>query len=181
MQMFAIDPRTRSVLAGAALIAYAGAFRAGPTTAHDAIAAAPVARSTSPEPVTDSPADVVPRRDPFAGGPPAAAGGQAPPTVAHVALPPIPPALRALPPNAGAGEAFPFGSPERVTAIVTGGRPFALIDDGSTTRLVGSGDLVDGERVVAIDVRGVHLDGGTTLSVANGPLFSQPGAGGRRP
>jgi hypothetical protein len=86
-------------------------------------------------------------------------------------LPPIPAALRALPPNAGAPNgAFPFAAGPRTTAtvsaVITGPHPFALVDDGGATRMLTIGDRIAGEQVVAIDATGVRLSSGTVLRVA---------------
>ena len=144
--MFAIDRRTRIGLACAALIAFSGAVRAVPTTAHDGIVEAPVAVTTQPMPKADRIIAVLPRRDPFTGGPPSAVERSTAPGTVAPTLPTIPAVLGALPANAGAGGTpFPFAPAgpgnrnERVTAIVTGEHAFALIDDGSTTRLVSAG------------------------------------------
>jgi hypothetical protein len=180
--MFAIDRRTRAAVACAALMTFAGALRVAPTTAHDETAptrqAVPPQATPKPERVTA----VLPRRDPFAGGPSPAGASATPAAVVQATLPAIPAVLSALPPNAGAGGAsFPFAPAEHVSAVVTGSHPFALIDDGSTTRLVSPGDRFDGERIVAIDGAGVHLETGTTLSTMSRPSFLQTTTGGRHP
>ncbi len=53
----------------------------------------------------------------------------------------------------------------RVTAVVTGPHPYALVEEPGGTRIVAPGDTVDGERVAAITTAGVHLAHGTTLTV----------------
>ena len=95
-------------------------------------------------------------------------------------LPQIPAALRALPPNAGAGDgAFPFAAAApriaaTVTAVITGPQPFALVDEAGTTRMLTIGDRIDGQPIVAIDANGVRLSGGTTLAVARPSEAVQP-------
>lgn len=170
--MLALDRTSRVALAGAALLAYAGAFSTEPTTASvDTVARAAVSTARAHQAVRL--VAVVPRRDPFAEGMPAAVHvATARPVAIPPLLPPIPPSLGPLPPNAGAGGApFPFSQGEHVSAVVTGARPFALIDGGSTTQLVTVGDRYDGERIVAIDTSGVHLQSGVTLPVAQRSSF----------
>lgn len=79
----------------------------------------------------------------------------------------------ALPPNRGAAgtplQGGAFETP-RVTAVVTGALPRALIDDGTQVRVVAVGDMLAGSRVIAIDQSGVHLQTGAVLSVAEDRL-----------
>jgi hypothetical protein len=176
--MFALDAGSRTALAAAAFAAFGAAFVTTPMTARgDAGIVAGSAPSVQSLPQAARLPDVPPRRDPFAGGDaPAARRGtappQAPPTMpALQPLPPIPAALRALPPNAGAPDgAFPFATGPRTTAtvsaVITGPHPFALVDDGGTTRMLTIGDRIAGEQVVAIDATGVRLSSGTVLRVA---------------
>lgn len=104
---------------------------------------------------------VMPRRDPFAGGAPLVRrplAASVPPLVAPIAgrapaEPPSPPSMPAAP---------------RVTAIVTGERSYALVEDAGRTRVVTAGDRLSGQRIAWIAIDGVHLAGGATLSVAPG-------------
>ena len=93
----------------------------------------------------------------------------------------IPRALGPLPPNAGAMNAqLPFvAQTARVTAVVTGAHPFALVEDAGTTRLVTVGDRIAGELIAAIDGRGVRLANGRLLAVAPAATPVNPGSGGR--
>ncbi|HWT06909.1 MAG TPA: hypothetical protein VN224_14190 [Xanthomonadales bacterium] len=195
--MFALDAASRTVLAAAAFAAFGAAFVTTPIVARgEAGVVADPTPSVVQLPARTAPADVVPRRDPFAGGDtPAArpaAASQAP--VATAAIPPlpqIPAALRPLPPNAGAGDAsFPFATAARtsaaVTAVITGPHPFALVDEGGTTRVLTVGSRIDGDQIVAIDAGGVQLSGGTKLAVARAsesgtplPAHARPVLGGR--
>ncbi len=52
-----------------------------------------------------------------------------------------------------------------VKAIVSGTSPRALIDDGSQVRVIGVGDTIGGERVLAIDRAGVRLQNGKVLAL----------------
>ncbi len=54
----------------------------------------------------------------------------------------------------------------RVTAIITGAHPSALVDENGTARIITVGDTFAGARVTRIDVRGVRLGNGFTLAVA---------------
>jgi hypothetical protein len=174
--MLALDLTSRAALAGAALLAYAGAFSTAPTTASvDTVARAAVSTAKAPQAVRLI--VVVPHRDPFAGGMPTAVHIVMAPIATPPPFPAIPPSLGPLPPNAGArGAPFPFSPAEHVSAVVTGARPFALIDGGSTTQLVTVGDRYEGERIVAIDTGGVHLQSGVTLPVAQRSSFTPSNA-----
>jgi hypothetical protein len=175
--MFALDAGSRTALAAAAFAAFGAAFVTTPIVARGdaAVVAIPIP-SVAPLPAQAALADIVPRRDPFAGGdaPAARPSPASPESIAMPALPmlpQIPAALRPLPPNAGAGDtAFPFAGGPRtsavVTAVITGPHPFALIDEGGATRVLTIGDRIDGEPIAAIDADGVHLSGGTLLAVA---------------
>jgi len=55
------------------------------------------------------------------------------------------------------------GTMPRVTAIVTGPAPRALIDDGLHVRVVGIGDPLDGSHVAHIERAGVRLANGTLV------------------
>ncbi len=176
--MFALDAASRAALAAFAFAAFGAAFVTTPIVARSdgGVIAVPTP-SVVALPASAATADVVPRRDPFAGGdgPPVrtdAAAPQGPSAVPPVpAMPQIPAALRALPPNAGAADtAFPFATGARsgvtVTAVITGPRPFALVDESGTTHVLTVGDRIDGDLIVAIGADGVRLSGGTMLAVA---------------
>ncbi len=177
--MFALDGRSRALCACAAFAAFAGAFVTAPFAARgasgfdgSALPRAAVTASAAPFAV------VLPRRDPFAGessaAPSQATGnadtGTARTPVSTPAVPPfpqIPAAIQALPPNAGAsGTVPPFPAAARVTAVITGAHPFALVDEAGTTRLVTLGDRVGGNAVTAIGSGGVRLADGSTLPLA---------------
>jgi hypothetical protein len=170
--MFALDRYSRTLLAAAAFAAFAGAFVTAPFVARgaagdDVVRAAPATPASTPATF----AVVLPRRDPFAGEPPAVHPSNAP-------MPPlseIPAAIRPLPPNAGASySVLPFAAPLRITAVVTGAHPFALVDEGGTTRVVTIGDRIDDVAIIAITTSGVRLVGGATLPVAPAPSTGLP-------
>ena len=56
----------------------------------------------------------------------------------------------------------------RLRAIVAGRDPLALIDDGSS-RIVRSGDTVQGVRIIAIDGDSVHLADGRAIRMDESP------------
>ena len=178
--MFALGPCSRGACAGAALAAFAAAFAAAPLVARGSARTAAIPAAPSPSPPPAPFAIVLPRRDPFAGG-----------------VPPLRRAVQALG-NASApaartayaapGFALPFavpGSPgllvpgaplsapsqpgPRVTAVVTGAHPSALVEEGAGTRVVTVGDALAGDRVRAIAVDGVRLEHGALLPL--GPLL----------
>lgn len=184
--MFALDAASRAALAAIAFAAFGAAFVTTPIVARGDAGVITVPTPTVIAlPTSTAVADVVPRRDPFAGGDKPAARSNAPPPQMRTALPPsptlpqIPAALRALPPNAGAGDtAFPFATGARtgavVTAVITGPHPFALVDEAGATRVLTIGDRIDGDLIVAIGADGVRLSGGTMLAVARASETGSP-------
>ncbi|HTD36019.1 MAG TPA: hypothetical protein VK669_00790 [Candidatus Limnocylindrales bacterium] len=194
---------SRAVLAVAAFTSFAGAFVTAPIAARGAgDTPAAVVPLATPAAAPRALIVVVPRRDPFAGAPPADArrgSAVATPAMSSAApersgdmperIMPLPSSLGPLPPNAGAGEAArPFAipapapaqrPPARVTAVITGTHPFALIDEGGTTRLVTLGDRIGEDAVAAISGTGVRLANGRTLPLAPDPTSLPPAHGDR--
>jgi hypothetical protein len=191
------------LLAFAAFAAFAGSFVTTPIVARGAAGShpmnTPVVRAL---PAPSIAGVVLPRRDPFTGDPSRAVAATplasvpnaASTSVASPAMPvfsAIPPALRPLPPNDGvASAAPPFGRPPsalpaliattaRVTAVVTGARPFALVDEAGTTRLVTVGDRIAGETIAAITADGIRLARGAVLAVAPVSSPNRSDSGGR--
>ena len=152
--MFALSRGKRGRLAVAALVFIAAGVETMPLRVRsESGSAAAVARN----PVARAPATafvaVMPRRDPFAGGALSVArpvAVSAAPLGAMLAAGPVP----VIPP------APPLIVPARVTAIVTGARSFALVEDAGSTRVVTAGESLSGERIVAIRTDGVHLANG---------------------
>ena len=69
-----------------------------------------------------------------------------------------------LPPNAGAGEDSPApGSAVAVRAVVLGSQSRALVDFGSTVRVMAVGDVLSGAAIASIDGEGVTLSNGTHI------------------
>ena len=185
--MFALDRTSRTLLATSAFAAFTGAFVSAPFVARGA-ADDHVVRTAPATPAATAGAFalVLPRRDPFAGDPPAT-HPSSPPMAPIEAMPPIsdiPAAIRPLPANAGAsGFALPFtppsstsitSSPPRITAVVTGAHPFALVDEGETTRVVTVGDRIQGVTIVGITIGGIRLSDGTRLSIEAAPFTGLP-------
>jgi hypothetical protein len=139
------------------LLAFAAAIARDPIAANNApttpVPQQPIVLATPP-PL----APAAPRRDPFEGD---AAGVGPGPNATPPALPAPPP----LPVPLGSA---PLGAPgaERVAAIATGARPYALVASGDRTRVVTIGDRVDGASITAIAIDGVRLSDGRTLTIA---------------
>jgi hypothetical protein len=106
--------------------------------------------------------DVIPQRNPFANDPSVPARvSSAPPNLSS--------------PGAGIdvhlGDAHARGSASdldnapRVTATVTGARPFAMIVDAGGSHIVTVGDALAGTTIAAIDAAGVRLRDGAVLTL----------------
>ncbi len=184
--MLRLGPRSRGALAVAGLTAFASAYAATPLVAGEVVAPLaidpPVSLSLKPAPARSIAAAITPRRDPFAGIPealgaspvPNAAPGAGQPAAVPT-LPPLPSlpalpdaigAIGVLPANAGAGLGLPPSEPLRVTAVITGAHPSAIVEDRNGTRLVTVGDAVGDDHVDAIDAAGVHAAHGTVYPVS---------------
>lgn len=103
---------------------------------------------------------VAPRRDPFAGG-----VDPAPPPVPRSApaFRPLPPLPRAVPLLAPTGGHAAPGPAARVTAIVTGAHPSAIVETDGGSVLVTPGSRLRDEEVLEIDGDGVRLASGVLL------------------
>jgi hypothetical protein len=167
----------RALLAASAFGLFACAFAGVPLGARGAAGIEPALPSLPPARGPAPPPAVLPHRDPFAGGEPTVRAAVT--TLAATTVPavPIPAALAALPPNAGAGVGpFPLSAELHVRAVATGTRPFALVEDAGTTRLVTVGDAVAGDTIAAITAEGVRLARGRIITVARAdPALSLPG------
>jgi hypothetical protein len=184
--MLRLGPRSRAALAVAGLTAFALAYAATPLVAGEDVTPlaidSPVLLTLKPAPAPSiavaAVVAIAPRRDPFAGIPeahdanpvPNAAPGAGQPA-AIPTLPPLPSlpallgAIGVLPANAGAGLGPP-SEPVRVTAVITGTHPSAIVEDRNGTRIVTLGDLVGDDHVDAIDAAGVHVAHGTVYPVS---------------
>jgi hypothetical protein len=182
--MIVLHPVSRAALAAAAFLCFGGAFVTTPIAARGAASALSPARTPSPRDEPPPIAGVTPKRDPFAGEPPAtprAAQPVAPASSLRSFALAVPPGVTALPPNAGAGSMpSPFGAPAvraaRVTAVVGGTHPYALLDDAGAIRIVTTGDRIDGDTIVAIDADRIRLAHGAALVLTPS---SMPSPGGR--
>jgi hypothetical protein len=174
--MLPLHRSSRVALGTAALAAFSAAYLTTPIVARSqsgSLDHAPVRASAAPEPRT---VIVAPRRDPFAGAPIAEVGASAAgPSEPAPRMPSVPAAIGPLPPNAGAGSGpFPLAAPLRVTAVMTGAHPFALVDEGGTTRIVTTGDEFGGAVIAAIRFDGVHLASGAIVPLATPPSAQSP-------
>jgi hypothetical protein len=168
--MFPLGTRSRGLLAGGALLALAAAYATTPIVARSAAGPLPAIPSVAPRPAAEARlAVVLPRRDPFTAEPEATA--QRAPEVAALAR--IPAAINALPPNPGAAALLP-PTALRVTAIISGRRPYALVEEDGGTRMVSVGDLLHGERVVAIAADEIRLTHDAILRIAPSTPTSPP-------
>jgi hypothetical protein len=149
----------RALCAAGALICYAAAAILAPSGARSQVAPAGLA-SAAPELANDAPIEPVqPARDAFA--PRVAVAADMPALNARRL--PSPPALAArLPPL----QTVRTDDGARVTAIVTGQTPSAIVDVGGVPQAVGIGDRVAGARITAIDATAIELDNGTHLQLA---------------
>lgn len=182
--MLRLGRRSRGALAAAGLSALALAYATTPLLAGDD--AAPLAADPPPvRAVTPAPVPAValaPRRDPFAGIP-EAPGSPAP--NAAPAIPTLPPLARSpswssipgaiapipgigglLPPNARPALGAPPRDGVRITALITGARASAIVEERNGTRVVTLGDVLGGDRITAIDAAGIHVARGTTYPIA---------------
>lgn len=205
--MFRVNPLNRAVLAGAAFASFAGSFVTTPLTARGDTRTV-VGSFAAPRPFATPAgfAAILPRRDPFAGDPPPRRNDGARASAIPISAPPfpassstaanaaIPAGLAPLPPNAGAtgtplsiahagAPAASAAQPSetvRVTAIVTGAHPYALVDDGPTARLVTVGDRIGDDTVAAISAGGIRLAHGATVPLAPAATALRPPSGGHQ-
>jgi hypothetical protein len=155
--MFTLDARSRAALVGAALLAFAAAVTRDPIAARSApptLVRAPHVPLPSPPPFVA----VLPHRDPFDGEPQPIGTPHGTPA----AMPAIPATIGLLPPNAAVAGGTPA---PRVTAIVSGAHPYALVETTGRTRVVTIGERVAGASIVAIGIDGVRLSDGKTLTI----------------
>jgi hypothetical protein len=157
--MLALDTRSRAACLGVALLAFAAAAWHDPLAAQTPPPPEPLPVATTALATPRRVAAVAPRRDPFVGAPVSSAAQPVTdaPAFPRVAPPPIPGAPTAAIGNAAQGE--------RVTAIVTGAHPYALVANGERTRVVTIGDRVAGVPIAAIGVQGVRLADGRSLMI----------------
>ncbi len=173
-----LDPVSRTAIVGLSALCVAGMLALAPVGARGFGASPVPGRAAALAPPLANVVAIPNRRDPFA-EPQASAAPAAPPIAA--------PLLRASPHDEGdALEPLPGNVPDavipqvpgsapdvqrgtsRVTALVTGPHPYALIETAGGHIIAGIGDRVDGSVITAIDLDGVRLQNGARLTVAHG-------------
>jgi hypothetical protein len=165
--MFSLGTRSRGMLVAGALLAFAAAYATTPIVARSAAAPlVPVPSLAPSSPLATPLALVIPRRDPFSREPGAAAAPSRSPALSG--LPAIPALIGALPPNPSAVALIPPPA-VRVTAIVSGSRPYALVDENGSARIVAAGDSLGGQQIKAIRPEGIRLAHGALLPIAPAP------------
>ena len=184
-----LDPYSRGAIVVMCALCVAGAIAFAPLRARSSSDPGVPQRTASVGMplIAAAERDIDVRRDPFAAEPTPHPTASVMPTSPNVQLGTLPHADATLPsnlaqsivpampgdavpspsaPSSGAGTA---GAP-RVTAIVTGAHPFAMLDSGGNHQIKGIGDRVNGTPIVAIDITGVTLQGGVRLTVTPGEL-----------
>jgi hypothetical protein len=162
-----VRPRTRRDRAILAALGVASLVAAVAVIPHDAgrASSVPAPAQLAAGAPSSAPASVwtAPKRNPFAGDPASIAS----PSQANAVLAPTNSPLAVVtPPPIGAEAA------ERVTAIVSGAHPAAIVEVNAHARVVTPGDRIAGRTIVAIDAGGVLFDDGSALELA------PPGRGG---
>ena len=186
-----LDPFSRAAIVTMSVACIAGAVALAPARARGWVPGSqPISLAAVDRLGHTDVADTQVRRDPFSGEP--ADDGVVPKTP-QAGLPAAPlsastspnaaPALSGssltqtgipiLPGNLGAnaiptvpGDAGGAPAPPRVTAVVTGRRSYAMLNDAGTTEIRGVGDRLEGVPITAIDINGITLAGGRRLIVA---------------
>jgi hypothetical protein len=161
---------SRGAVVALSALSVAGAIKLAPGPAQSAVSdAAPRPLPSVIALAAERVAPVPVRRDPFAE--PAAPSPQAaaPPaarTLASEKMEPLPSNL----PN-DTIPALPGSAPDtassgpRVTAVVTGPHPYAMLETGGVHEIKGLGDAVGGVAIAAISIDGVRLRDGRRLAV----------------
>lgn len=171
---------SRAAIVAAALACFSGAFALAPITARSA-GNSPFAVNdrTLPEPLSvQAVAVIAPHRDPFASAPDA----DAPPLQMTSLVPRIPATIGGLPSNLTGMIPLIPGSPNlvsraettRVSAVVTGAHPYALVVENNETILKAIGDTIDGSRITGITMDGVRLEGGNLRRVTSSLIQALP-------
>lgn len=160
-----LDRFSRTAIVGFSALCIWGAFAFAPQRARGSVAVSvPIPGLIEPREAVAAPVPV--RRDPFAE--PAATYA---PAVANSALglPRSAGTVGPLPPNLSDDGVPAMPAPSngsvRITAVVTGAHPYALIDNGGVHAIKGLGDRIAGVPIDAIDLDGIRLHDGTHLFV----------------
>jgi hypothetical protein len=169
-----LDLISRGAIVASTALCVAAAVALAPTVARSAIAAASLPLPELPHITRDVADDALPiGRDPFAEP---AASAPAPATLARSASSASSPSAVALGiaplPSNLADETIPAipGEPSaaateglRVTAVVTGAHPYAMIERAGVHEIKGLGDRIGHSAIVGIDLDGVRLDDGSRV------------------
>jgi hypothetical protein len=170
-----LDPFSRNTLVAVAGLCVAATIALAPIRARSSIespASAPlsVPRDASGDEAVTS---IAVARDPFDEPGPGAANARAAGSAANPASPASEMSLEPLPANVtdpivpampGAA-ADAGGTSTRVTAVVTGAHPYALIERAGIHSIEGLGDRIGNSTIRTIDIDGVRLSSGERLSV----------------
>jgi hypothetical protein len=148
----------RPLFGAAALLCYAAAIALAPAGARSQLDAHPSVADVAEPRIEPAPLAVRPERDAFA---PRATIDDDPQPV----LPTSPPQLPRLPAPRVVPALAPTAVASRVTAIVTGTHPTAIVDSAEGSRLVSLGDALDGSTVLAIANDTVLLANGKRLTL----------------
>jgi len=160
---------SRGAVVALSALSVAGAIRLAPGPAQNAGGETAV----RPPPPIQVPGErialVAVRRDPFAEPVPPSplpATPPAPRTLVSEKMETLPGNLAndTIPAVPGSA-ADPVASGPRVTAVVTGPHPYAMIETGGVHEIKGLGDSVGGVTIVAIAIDGVRLRDGRRLAV----------------
>jgi len=168
-----LDRRSRAAIVIIALACFIGAFGFAPLSARSAAdtLAFPAPLGVHPQAIAQHLAIIPAQRDPFSGA--SDADTQASP--APFAIPRIPATIGGLPSNLtgmiplipGMPGASAPGEATRISAVVTGEHPYALVSEGTQNVLKGIGDRIDGLRIMSITIDGVLLEGGQLRRVTS--------------
>jgi hypothetical protein len=148
----------RPLFGAAALLCYAAAIVLTPTGVRSQLDSRVGPAQITDIPIDQAPRAIAPERDAFA--PQASVDDDQQPV-----FPSPPPQLsRLLLPHVAPAPA-PITVTSRVTAVVTGTNPTAIVDSGGESRLVSLGDALDGSTIVAITNDAVVLGNGKRLTL----------------
>jgi hypothetical protein len=171
-----LDTVSRATLVMSSALCLAGAFALAPSGARGSIdtlgmrpaawngrvfsagpAFAMLTRDPFDEPTSGLAPSVAQPASALASGPQTSAIGPLPSNLATDTIPAIP--------DSGADTSL---ASARVTAIVTGAHPYALVELGGVHAIDGIGDRIAGQSISAIDIDGIRLHNGTRLTVDAG-------------
>jgi hypothetical protein len=158
-----LDPFSRGAIVGLAVLCVAVTAAVAPIRARSSgaeLAPPPALPSAGAQAV----ALVRVARDPFA--------QPATPPAQTISTSGVPEAIQPLPGNVS-DDAIPAlpGAPQpgaetsRVTAVVTGAHPYAMVEKAGVHEIKGIGDLVDAQPIIAIDIDGVRLKNGQRFTI----------------